>query len=153
MTKAILINYEYCTGCHSCEVACKKRLGLPEGEFGIRLTETGPWEYAGKSGEDRWEWSWVPCSPRPATCAPTARMRARCPCACSTARRGACTTAKWTSLPRRSTGRPVARCLRARLLILWFEARRPRLPRFVLLRQNAVKHQFRRSHNTSLLSF
>ena len=23
MTKAILINYEYCTGCHSCEVACK----------------------------------------------------------------------------------------------------------------------------------
>ena len=24
MTEGILINYEYCTGCHSCEVACKK---------------------------------------------------------------------------------------------------------------------------------
>ena len=57
----ILINYEYCTGCHSCEVACKKRLGLPEGEFGIKLTETGPWEYAGEpKGEGRWEWTWLP---------------------------------------------------------------------------------------------
>ena len=57
----ILINYEYCTGCHYCEVACKKRLGLPEGEFGIKLTETGPWEYAGEpKGEGRWEWTWLP---------------------------------------------------------------------------------------------
>ena len=61
MTEGILINYEYCTGCHSCEVACKKRLGLPEGEFGIKLTETGPWEYAGEpKGEGRWEWTWLP---------------------------------------------------------------------------------------------
>lgn len=37
--KGILVNYEYCTGCHSCEVACKKILNLPEGEFGIKLTE------------------------------------------------------------------------------------------------------------------
>ena len=27
----LFINYEYCTGCHTCEVACKKALGLPEG--------------------------------------------------------------------------------------------------------------------------
>ncbi|HBT95151.1 MAG TPA: oxidoreductase, partial [Coriobacteriia bacterium] len=26
--KGILINYEYCTGCHSCEVACRNELGL-----------------------------------------------------------------------------------------------------------------------------
>ena len=58
--KGILVNSEYCTGCHSCEVACKKHLGLPEGEFGIKLTETGPWVYEGKEGEDRWEWSWLP---------------------------------------------------------------------------------------------
>ena len=50
MTKGILINYDYCTGCHSCEVACKKELGLPKGEFGIKLTETGPYEYSGKEG-------------------------------------------------------------------------------------------------------
>ena len=60
MTKAILINYEYCTGCHSCEVACKKELALPKGEFGIKLTETGPWAYGGKSGPEKWEWTWLP---------------------------------------------------------------------------------------------
>ena len=53
MTKAILINYEYCTGCHSCEVACKKELGLPKGEFGIKLTETGPYAYEGKEGPEQ----------------------------------------------------------------------------------------------------
>ena len=52
--KGILINYEFCTGCHSCEVACKKHLGLPAGEFGIKLTETGPYAYEGKTGKDRW---------------------------------------------------------------------------------------------------
>jgi Fe-S-cluster-containing dehydrogenase component len=58
--KAILIDYEYCTGCHSCEVACKKHLGLAKGEFGIKLTETGPYQYEGKRGRDRWEWTWLP---------------------------------------------------------------------------------------------
>ena len=57
---ALLIDYEYCTGCHSCEVACKKELGLPKGEFGIKLTETGPYAYEGKTGKDRWEWTWLP---------------------------------------------------------------------------------------------
>ena len=59
--KGILVNYEFCTGCHSCEVACKKHLGLPAGEFGIKLTETGPFEYSGAEGnKDRWEWTWLP---------------------------------------------------------------------------------------------
>ena len=59
--KGILVNYEYCTGCHSCEVACKKHLGLPAGEFGIKLTEVGPFEYSGAQGNrDRWEWTWMP---------------------------------------------------------------------------------------------
>ena len=63
MTKAILINYDYCTGCHSCEVACKKELGLPKGEFGIKLTETGPYQYSEKKGQapkNVWEWTWLP---------------------------------------------------------------------------------------------
>lgn len=58
--KGILVNYEYCTGCHSCEVACKKHLDLPEGEFGIKLTETGPYPYEGKKGKEAWEWTWLP---------------------------------------------------------------------------------------------
>ena len=61
MTKALLINYEYCTGCHSCEVTCKKHLDLPEGEWGIKLSETGPYEYAEKpEGPEKWEWTWLP---------------------------------------------------------------------------------------------
>ena len=28
--KGLLINYEWCTNCHSCEVACKKHLELPQ---------------------------------------------------------------------------------------------------------------------------
>ena len=59
--KGILVNYEFCTGCHSCEVACKKHLGLPEGEFGIKVSEVGPYQYAGESrGNQKWEWTWVP---------------------------------------------------------------------------------------------
>ncbi len=62
MTKAILVNYEYCTGCHSCEVACKKILNLPKGEFGIKVEEVGPFEYAAGEGKakDRWEWTYMP---------------------------------------------------------------------------------------------
>ena len=58
--KGILVNYDYCTGCHSCEVACKKHLELPKGEFGIKLTEVGPYSYDGKAGEEKWEWTWMP---------------------------------------------------------------------------------------------
>jgi Fe-S-cluster-containing dehydrogenase component len=59
--KGILVNNEYCTGCHSCEVACKKYLDLPEGEFGIKLTEVGPWEYVEhEPGPEKWEWTWMP---------------------------------------------------------------------------------------------
>jgi Fe-S-cluster-containing dehydrogenase component len=60
MTKGILINYDYCTGCHSCEVACKKILDLPKGEFGIKLSETGPYQYTTGRAEGKWEWAWLP---------------------------------------------------------------------------------------------
>lgn len=55
-TYGILIDYEFCTGCHSCEVACKKELNLPHGQYGIQLTEIGPW----KINEDKWEWVYMP---------------------------------------------------------------------------------------------
>ena len=59
--KGILINYEFCTGCHSCEVACKKVLELPKGEFGIKMMEIGPYEYSGvPEGKDHWEWTCIP---------------------------------------------------------------------------------------------
>ncbi|HJF61965.1 MAG TPA: 4Fe-4S binding protein, partial [Gordonibacter urolithinfaciens] len=39
-----MIDYEFCTGCHACEVACKKHLGLPAGQHGIRVLQDGPRE-------------------------------------------------------------------------------------------------------------
>lgn len=35
----LLIDYEYCTGCHSCEVACKQEHDLPVGKWGIKVFE------------------------------------------------------------------------------------------------------------------
>lgn len=52
----ILIDYEYCTGCHTCEVACKNELKLPHGKWGIKLTEVGPFQKT----DDKWEWDYIP---------------------------------------------------------------------------------------------
>ncbi len=35
----LLIDYEYCTGCHTCEVACKQEHNHPAGEWGIKVNE------------------------------------------------------------------------------------------------------------------
>jgi Fe-S-cluster-containing dehydrogenase component len=37
--KALFIEYEYCTGCHACEVACKQEHGLSDGMCGIKVQE------------------------------------------------------------------------------------------------------------------
>lgn len=36
----LLIEYQYCTGCFACVVACKQELGLPAQQFGIRVLES-----------------------------------------------------------------------------------------------------------------
>lgn len=35
----LLIEYNYCTGCHACEVACQQEHGFPAGINGIKVTE------------------------------------------------------------------------------------------------------------------
>ena len=40
----LLIDYEYCTGCQSCEIACKEEHGFPVGKWGIRVFDDGPWQ-------------------------------------------------------------------------------------------------------------
>lgn len=52
----LLIDYEYCTGCHSCETACKVELGLPVGQYGIRITQEGPHKLI----DGKWEYFYVP---------------------------------------------------------------------------------------------
>ena len=35
----MLIDVHYCTGCHSCEVACEQENHLDAGQFGVKVTE------------------------------------------------------------------------------------------------------------------
>lgn len=39
---ALYLDFEYCTGCHSCELACRNELGLPVDGFGIKVLEDRP---------------------------------------------------------------------------------------------------------------
>lgn len=52
----LMIDYEWCTGCYSCEVACRNEHSLPLDKWGIKLTEIGPW----KVGDRKWEWNYIP---------------------------------------------------------------------------------------------
>ncbi len=52
----LLIDYKYCSGCHSCEVACRNEKNIGHNKWGIKLTQIGPW----KKGLDQWEWDYVP---------------------------------------------------------------------------------------------
>lgn len=52
----LLIDYEYCTNCQACEVACKKELGLPVGQYGIKVLEDGP----RKNIHGKWSWTYLP---------------------------------------------------------------------------------------------
>ena len=54
--RGLIIQYEFCTGCHSCEVACKKELDLPKGQFGIKLLEYGPV----KKEDGCWDYFFIP---------------------------------------------------------------------------------------------
>lgn len=52
----LMINYDYCTGCHTCEVACKKVHDLPEGQYGIHVLQDGP----RKNVEGEWDYTYLP---------------------------------------------------------------------------------------------
>lgn len=53
----LLIDNQYCTGCHSCEVACKNEHDLPYGQWGIKVLELGPWR---RSDGKHWEYRYIP---------------------------------------------------------------------------------------------
>lgn len=54
--RALLIDYKYCTGCHSCEVACRQEKNITsQEEWGIKLSEFGPERLNGE-----WYWNYVP---------------------------------------------------------------------------------------------
>ena len=57
----LLIDYEYCTGCESCVVACKEEHKLPVGKWGIRVLDDGPWQKddSGEGG-NCFNWNKIP---------------------------------------------------------------------------------------------
>ena len=52
----LLIDYEYCDNCHTCEVACKEERNIPNGKWGIKVFEVGPWKIEG----NKWQLTYVP---------------------------------------------------------------------------------------------
>ena len=82
-TYGLMIDNEYCTGCHTCEIACRNELGLPQGQWGIKLLEMGPW----RKPDGTWEGKYVPvpttscnlCESWLRRC-PNAGRSARCSC-------------------------------------------------------------------------
>lgn len=54
---ALLFDNKYCTGCHSCEIACKNEHDLPLGQWGIKILELGPWKLPDGV---HWEFKYVP---------------------------------------------------------------------------------------------
>lgn len=53
----LLINYEYCDGCHACEVACMKHHKFADPTAsGLVVKQYGP----NKKEDGRWELNWVP---------------------------------------------------------------------------------------------
>jgi anaerobic dimethyl sulfoxide reductase subunit B (iron-sulfur subunit) len=56
--KALLIDYEYCTGCQTCMMACQVEKQLPIGRFGIVVNTIGPWKI--DEQVDTWQYDYIP---------------------------------------------------------------------------------------------
>lgn len=51
----LLVNYDWCTGCHSCEIACQMEHGMPVGQSGILIHDMGHWPIDG----DVWQFGYL----------------------------------------------------------------------------------------------
>lgn len=49
----LLIDYEYCTNCGSCQVTCQEEHDYPVGETGIKVMVDGPW----KTSDGHWNFN------------------------------------------------------------------------------------------------
>ena len=57
----LLIDYEFCTGCQSCEVSCKEEHDFPVGKWGIRVLDDGPWQKDdSKNTGNCYNWNKIP---------------------------------------------------------------------------------------------
>ncbi len=51
----LYIDYEYCTGCHSCEIACRNEMELGINDFGIKVLEDKPRQ----NPDGAWHWDYI----------------------------------------------------------------------------------------------
>lgn len=56
MTYGLLINYQYCTGCHTCEIACQQEHGFEPTKLGIELKTIGPTPLDSR----KWQYDFIP---------------------------------------------------------------------------------------------
>ena len=61
----LLIDYELCTGCHTCEVACKEEHRYGKDRWGIRVFDDGPWQkedgaFPGDDQGKHFNWNKIP---------------------------------------------------------------------------------------------
>lgn len=54
MSRGLLIDHKWCSGCHSCEMACRMEHGLPDDQYGIKINEM-IWPIEG----DTWEYTYL----------------------------------------------------------------------------------------------
>ena len=48
----ILVDYEFCTGCYACEVACQSEHDMPLGQWGVKVLDLGPWPIKDAEGQE-----------------------------------------------------------------------------------------------------
>lgn len=52
----MLIDYEYCTGCRTCELACQQEHHFEGDKCGLTMVNQGPFPIK----EDKWQYDWIP---------------------------------------------------------------------------------------------
>ena len=56
MNQVLVVDYDYCSGCHTCEIACQQEHGFAPDKYGIKLTQVGPDQIT----ERKWQYDFVP---------------------------------------------------------------------------------------------
>lgn len=59
MAQGLLIDYDWCSGCQSCELACRNEHGWELDTHGIKVLELGPYSMSGQK-DKAIEWNYVP---------------------------------------------------------------------------------------------
>lgn len=58
--KALLVDTQWCFGCHACEIMTQIEGDLDTQQMGIKVAEVGPWPYADEQGCEKWQYDYVP---------------------------------------------------------------------------------------------